>query len=399
MPMRPPALVLLVTLSGCELIAPLEDVRLDTFDASLGGSAGSAGAAGSGAQGGGAGIGGTGGSGGAGGAGGSAGIGGSAGSGGAAGSAGAAGTAGCGNTQTDPVNCGSCGHDCLGGDCVLGKCQRIVLATGQTGPEYPVVDATHVYWTNASSVARVAKTGGAVETLDQIGSQNEGLAVDATHAFFADRVGHFIYRVPKAGGTATPIAQNQSVPQTVGLDAQYVYWASNGDGAIRRVLKGGGTVEDLDTNQTGAYALAVDGTDVFWALTSGEVRKLSTASCCAVTPLASGVGAGVFSLAVDTTHVYWVSQSGSNVNRVARGGGTTEEVAVVIGGDGIALDATHAYVGQDANPGTVHRMLKQVGALAEGYVTNQDHPRGVAVDATAIYWANTDEGAIYKLAK
>jgi hypothetical protein len=379
--MRRGATALCVLLSGCELVAPLEDVSPDTADASLGGGAG---VAGSGALGGSGGSGGTGGSGGVSGAGGvsgsSGGAGGIAGSGAAGGSGGSAGTAGAAGSGGSPNT-------------------PVLLAMGQVGPEYPVVDATHLYWTNADSVARVPKSGGPVEILDQIGIQNEGLAVDSTHAFFADRVGHFVYRVPKGGGSATVLAQDQSVPQAVAIDGQYVYWTSNGDAAVRRVAKNGGTVEDLATGQTGAYALAVDGTDVFWALATGEVRKLSTAACCAVTNLTNGAGAGVFSLAVDASHVYWSSQSGSSVNRIPRGGGTIDEVGVVIGGDGIALDATYVYVGQDANPGAVHRLLKQAGAVAEGYVTSQDHPRGIAVDAAAVYWANTDEGALYKLIK
>ena len=124
-----------------------------------------------------------------------------------------------------------------------------------------------------------------------------------------------------------PVASNQSVPQAVALDSTHVYWTSNGDGAVRRAPKLGGTVETLTSTQTGVYALAVDGTDVFFALATGEVRKLSTASCCSVTTLSNGVGAGVFSLAVDASHVYWVSQSGSSLTRVLRGGGSPEEVA------------------------------------------------------------------------
>lgn len=34
----------------------------------------------------------------------------------------------------DPKNCGRCGHDCLGGKCVAGKCQPLVLAQGLVSP-------------------------------------------------------------------------------------------------------------------------------------------------------------------------------------------------------------------------------------------------------------------------
>src|SRR5271165_4916495 len=33
--------------------------------------------------------------------------------------------AACGDVQTSSQNCGSCGHDCLGGACTAGKCQPL----------------------------------------------------------------------------------------------------------------------------------------------------------------------------------------------------------------------------------------------------------------------------------
>jgi len=51
--------------------------------------------------------------------------------------------------QTDPGNCGACGHDCLGGACTAGRCQPVVLVTvPQPGISSFAVDGTSVYWTS-----------------------------------------------------------------------------------------------------------------------------------------------------------------------------------------------------------------------------------------------------------
>lgn len=122
------------------------------------GQAGAQGKAGAGGASGGSGSGavGTGGGpvGGAGGAAGSAFGSGGAGSSGTAGTggtfvgSGGSGGAACTNTGSDKLNCGACGHSCLGGDCSAGICQPLLLGTipsAADAPRQTVVSGGKVY--------------------------------------------------------------------------------------------------------------------------------------------------------------------------------------------------------------------------------------------------------------
>jgi hypothetical protein len=65
--------------------------------------------------------------------------------------------AACTDVQSDPHNCGACGHDCLGGACQAGVCQPFTLATVPGDSSYQiVVNANDVYWSASRSEDSVA---------------------------------------------------------------------------------------------------------------------------------------------------------------------------------------------------------------------------------------------------
>ena len=57
--------------------------------------------------------------------------------------------AACVDEKADPKNCGGCGHDCLGGECDLGACQPVQVATGQTHVNALATDGANLYWTGS----------------------------------------------------------------------------------------------------------------------------------------------------------------------------------------------------------------------------------------------------------
>ena len=228
------------------------DVERASSASGIGGAAGTGGPSDSGGAGGvsptgSGGVGGMGGA-GAGGSGGSGGAGGVGGSGGAGGAGGTGGGPICGNAIVEPgencddgttpadcapdlatssLHCGSCGHDCLGGPCVGGACQPVVIGVAPGGfhPTHLAIDLTHAYMGLADAtfaIGRVPLSGGVVEILAP--SDNpEGIAVDATHVYWSnsgyDPPGSSngtVMKAPLAGGAPMPPSPGQGSTMVIG---------------------------------------------------------------------------------------------------------------------------------------------------------------------------------------
>jgi hypothetical protein len=66
-------------------------------------------------------------------------------------------TTACTDLQTDASNCGTCGHDCLGGSCSAGACQPVAITGAlSTPPQVFGVDSQYVYFLVASSTTTQA---------------------------------------------------------------------------------------------------------------------------------------------------------------------------------------------------------------------------------------------------
>jgi hypothetical protein len=137
---------------------------------------------------------------------------------GAGGSAGAGGSTATScpgvDLTSDPQQCGSCGHSCLGGSCVAGACQAFKLAnvSGQSGftPTALALDADHVYvGVNPSD----SEPGG-------------------------------MFVVPRAGGTATMLTDKNQIVTALAVTASTLCWAQ---------------YSTSSTSTAGLYCMPLDG--------------------------------------------------------------------------------------------------------------------------------------------
>jgi hypothetical protein len=323
--------------------------------------------------------------------------------------------------KTDPKNCGSCGHDCLGGDCTLGKCQPIEIAKDQGTLFTVAVDEHFIYWGgDGSSIAKksIDNSGARIElapaaarefaynllavgqtlywsndwkdnavrgcALPLCSNGPQDLIVAGTPArrlFYGvgDSTMYFtqeksIWKKALPAGLSTQLTPTTDIAANIASDGTYLYWTefSTADktSAIRKIAVTGGAGSDLATGLNYLERLVAhkkllyvlenptDGTGV-----SGDARilmlPLPNGLVNATIPAFANAGKLVGELAVDDSGVYWTEMSAEGSVR--------------------------------------HCPLIDCAGSPE-VLASAMKPRGITTDALAVYWVTTD-GHVMKLAK
>jgi hypothetical protein len=282
--------------------------------------------------------------------------------------------------QTDPKNCGFCGHDCLGNACAIGLCAPDTIGSTLPTPSNLAVDGTNVYVTTSGDGSPTATSGA-------------------------------VYQCPVTGCPTKlgPMTSSLNNPNGITLDSTNVYWVNSGDlgtadGSVMSCPlsdcgKNDASRVAITKNRQFVQGIAVDATNVYFnywgAAPYGNGR---VASC----PLAGCSGAPAAIITGQYKPLY-VALDGSTIFAAIMGGGAsvpyiqsgpipgpstgtrvyTGTIQNQIGG--FALYGGFMYF-SDAFTGEIDACSETSCTTAVPLASSLNMPGSIAVDAKGIYW-------------
>jgi RHS repeat-associated protein len=295
--------------------------------------------------------------------------------------------------NTDPHNCGACGHDCLGGGCIDRQCQPFAVLTGLNHPRGIASAEGNIYVID-TDLTRIAPDGTSTVVERGISSGYSTLWYDRftnsfmfyTYGLPSSISGWTLLTRPLHGptGSTTPILSNHlSFP---------IALATTSDAII---LGNWGFVQPENVRDT------------------LEVRPRSDPSQYTIFDFAPNPQAPPHAafMDLDANYLYW---SEGQTRQIVRrplttsyeAGRAAEVITTTPPGNtkGMAVDGANIYFAlygrNDASPpGSVFRIDNQVGATAVPLATVPGNLDGLAIDAKAIYIAGVTTNTVWKLAK
>jgi len=309
--------------------------------------------------------------------------------------------------DADPKNCGACGHDCLGGACVGGRCQPVTLVSGLDGVAQlrEGGDALFVTVPGANELARVPKAGGRFDVI-AVEKNLFNLSVVGRWVYFASDVG-----AGRVSVDGSPVERlDDEGLGDITADDEFAYrctyaGAVKRQGLLFRRRHSDGLRQTLAGELTACETVQLAGGAVVY----GE-NGLQDVKGVWTVPRGGGIPVQLVSrparrIAVDDAYAYFVQYYDGEVRRVPLTGGPDALVAstapLQTGPGDIAVDDRYVYwvVAKPAAEGGSVRRAPKAGGPAESLVGEIDVPRGIVVDAAAVYWTEERAGTVRKLAK
>jgi hypothetical protein len=227
------------------------------------------------------------------------------------------GDGGCGDTMTDPNNCGRCGHGCCGGVCQAGTCHALPIVSNSAGASGIAVDSTNVYWIGAA-VWKCAVTGcnNTPTQLARFGVPTPiGVASDGTSVYFTALSEVMQCAIGGCQNAPTVLATNLNTASAIAIYGGDIYFTDEGTGDVMSCPSSGcgGAPTMLVTGSAAGRSVAVDANYVYWGNAQG-VAAVPTGGG----PVIQLDSSGWSSIAIDDSCVYFTNYDTGTVSVVAK---------------------------------------------------------------------------------
>ncbi len=321
---------------------------------------------------------------------------------------------------TDKLNCGKCGHDCLGGACLASVCQATALVKNKLGldPRQIAVDDAGIYVVanGSTDIDKIDLVDSGISFVAKGETSLRGMALANGSVYFTNyssSVGG-VSRCSNMGcGVSRKdfVTNNTHYPFGIAVDSSGIYFTladyfANGGGLQKCSLPdcAGGPKEVLKFDQPGD--LATDSTSLHWIDYGGGGPYSCPKSGCVDGGAPSGTQATAFTQ--DATNVYWVTSASIWV-RPKSGGFASKLVANLNTGSDLAVDANYVYWLEEGTPstftdGTLKRcpLTKDcVGnpALIETLATALSNAWSITQTDTLIYFTTRGDDGVWRAVK
>ncbi len=305
----------------------------------------------------------------------------------------------------------------VGGGGGTGPLGPTVLISNEQDIQYLAVDDNALYWTAASKVRKaVFTTLPAINDLAAGVSAPGSIALSANYVYWAKfTTSGEINVIDKFGGIGSTLVSSQESPSSLVYDdgAGVLYWVNENSHEVMKWSSGAGAVLVAAPTSpqnciTWCYpwALGIDDNFIYWTTADGtpgpKVMRVSKSGGMAQ-ELHIGVSSDMFNrIAVDSKTpgtVYFTNLDTNGVYSIDKTGGTVTQIAdyqFVNGPWSLAVDATHLYW---ANTDGNSIMRKNLGGggitppeLTAGQSVGVDKPKSIVLYDKYVYWANYGNG-------
>lgn len=301
----------------------------------------------------------------------------------------------------DPLNCGACRHDCLGGACTGGLCQPYLIAVANH-PRGIGVDGAEIYFATDREVLHHSTRAGSEvpKSLAANQSEPEGLAITLRGIYWTTNE----YFIATGGSLSFATRQGQSsvlvspAPASFFVEARggAVFWnlRAQGDGgdSIMWIHEDGGTEAGALRGLGSTFGLAMDDERTYWTEPSKGIIHYCDRPACAMARTLLSSEPGARAITVRGSRLYWVRgftlksctlpACADETTLASQGFGTTTPEP-----GKIAVDDDYVYGSGTDGATLVRCSVAGCGGNPE-VVATANQPFDIALDDAGVYWSS-----------